>query len=651
MQLAQEGLLEESVEELYDNAPCGYYSTLPDGTFIKVNHTFLNWLGYERADLLYIKKIQDLLLVGDAIFYETHYYPLLQMQGFVNEINFALRCQNGNMLPVLLNTTLVRDTKGRPAMYRTTVFDITDRKKYELELLKAKQKAEKAARVKAEFLSTVSHEVRTPINAIVGIVHLLRNTGLTPQQAEYLSILELSTENLLKLINNILDFSKIEAGKVSLEEEVVNIRELVGSVVMGFEPKAEEKGLTLQAMIGEDVPPLLHVDSLKLVQVLNNLISNAIKFTEQGSIKVKLRLKEQHAHRASLLFKVVDTGMGIPSDKLEKVFEEFEQADANISRTHGGTGLGLAISQRLLGLYGSKLQVESEPGKGSCFYFSLNLKIGEATPDVNRQQDEPKSARGVRLLLVEDNKINIYVLSQYLTNWGVRFDVVGNGQQALEMVSEHNYDLVLMDLQMPVMDGYEASRRIREMEGGKFHNLPIIALTASARSDYERKLAASGINGILAKPFNPNTLYKLIASHSRAPSAAQEGEQVLPQPSEGSTSSFDLSSINDLMSDDPKGMLDLIQITIGTLNEADRAVATAMKNQDQEQYALWVQNIETCLVLLQAKQLLACLEHGLELLRSPHVAPEQLELEEHLIGTHFRIVLNGLDERLKLLAS
>ena len=641
IRLSQEGLLEESIQELYDQAPCGYFSVLPDGTFIKINNTFLKWLGYEVSELLYVKKLQDLLSVGDAIYYETHFFPLLQMQGFLNEINFSLRCSNGRMLPTLLNTVLVRDTEDKPALFRTTVFDITDRKKYELELMRAKIKAEEAARVKAEFLSTVSHEIRTPINAIVGMVHLMGNTPLTAQQAEYLSVLELSTDNLLKLINNVLDFSKIEAGKVSLDEESVNIRDLVNTVLHGFTAKAEEKGLVLKYEIDERVPETLEVDALKLVQVLNNLISNAIKFTDKGQVALKMQLKGQVRGSVLLYFEVADTGIGIPASKLDLIFEEFAQANSEINRTYGGTGLGLAISQRLLGLYNSVLQVESEPGKGSRFFFNLSLKIGKEAPRKQHHTVGVIPAKGLKLLLVEDNKINVYVLSQYLQNWGIAFDVAHDGQEALEQVVKNDYDLILMDLQMPVMDGYEATRRIRSMEGEKYKRLPIIALTASAKVEYEGRLAAAGMDDLLAKPFNPDILYNLIASHSTAKGQPEQkqADQAIP--------SFDLSTFNDLMADDPVGMLDLINITMATLKEAGAALAKAIQERDAAHFQYWAQKLETSLELLQAKQLQDALVQGAELLKNLPETSKQLEEVEHTISEQFRLILAGLEERLK----
>lgn len=644
--LAREGLLEERVEELYDEAPCGYFSTLPDGTFIKTNGTFLKWLGYDASQLLFVSRLQDLLPVGDSIFYETHYHPLLLLQGFISEVNFSLRDHAGKAVPVLVNTLVVKDAQGRPALLRTTVFDITDRKKYELELLRARKKAEEAARVKAEFLATVSHEIRTPINAIVGIAHLLRDTGLSPRQAEFLSVLEVSTETLLRLVNNILDFSKIESGRASLQEESTNIRDLTGSMLHGFGAKAAEKGLAIRLMIDERVPEQVYVDSLKLVQVLNNLLSNAIKFTEQGHVAVSVALQGQTRGTVSIGFEVADTGIGIAPDKRGLIFEEFAQANAGIDRAYGGTGLGLAISRRLLGMYGSELKVESELGTGSSFSFTLNLKISEETPRAARQAGRTEAASGVRLLLVEDNKINVYVLSQYLANWGIAFDVAGNGQEGVEKAGREAYDLILMDLQMPVMDGYEAARRIRSLKEEKRSQVPIIALTASAQPDYEGKLSASGINGVLAKPFNPEELHRLIASYGAVPAPAAAGHAATPQPGR-QDASFDLTTFDDLMADDPAGMRDLISVSVKALREACAELTKALRERNLRLFTRWVHHTETSLELLQARQLYATLEHAMALLGTVPVDPDRLEVAEHLIGTQFRVILQGLDARLK----
>ena len=513
-------LLEESAEELYENAPCGYISTRPDGTLIKVNQTFLSWTGYSREELLAGKRLVDMLSIGGKIFHETHLAPLLRMQGFVNELQLELVLKDGHHLPILLNAVQKRDAAGNPLVHRITVFNITDRKKYERELLLARQKAEQATQAKADFLSMVSHEIRTPLNAIIGTASLLQRTPLTAQQQRYIRILRSSSDNLLSLLNAILDFSKIEAGKVALEERDFEPRSLVHSILFGLEVKAEEKSLAIRLELDERLPTFLRGDSIKIGQVLTNLVSNAIKFTSQGSVTLALRVRELDAETVTLDFRVTDTGIGIAQEHLQRIFEEFTQAHYDINTKYGGTGLGLAICQRLLALHGSRLSVESTPGRGSSFFFPLRLKLGKAleAPPPTASGTTGPSLVGVKMLVADDNDINVYILTQFLREWGVDFDVVGDGRQAIEKVRAGNYALVLMDLQMPELDGYDATRLIRSLPEEKYQQLPILALTASTRIGLEDRLESSGFTDFVGKPFKPEELFdKLVQYASQRP--------------------------------------------------------------------------------------------------------------------------------------
>lgn len=369
-----EELLEESLEDLYENAPCGYVSTLPDGTFVKVNRTFLTWIGYRREELLGSKRFQDLLTVAGKIFHETHYRPLLYMQGAVNEIAFDLICQNGQRLHVLINTVQKYDDSGTPRLHRTTIFNASDRRKYERELLIARKQAEQAAEAKAQFLSTISHEIRTPLSAITLASQALEKTNPDPKQQRYIRILQSSAQSLLALVNDILDYSRIEAGKVTLDEKPFSIRELINDILDRLAAKAEQKQLMVHVEIDERIPVYLIGDVLKIGQVLTNLIGNAIKFTEAGSVQISVVAAEITATIVSINFSIKDTGIGIAPEHLAHIFEEFTQASSEITGRYGGTGLGLAISQKLLQLYGSQIRVDSTPGVGSTFSFNLRLK-------------------------------------------------------------------------------------------------------------------------------------------------------------------------------------------------------------------------------------------------------------------------------------
>ena len=505
-------LLEESMEELYEDAPCGYLSALPDGALVKVNRTFLIWTGYRREDLVGRRRFVDLLAPGGRIYHETHYAPLLRMQGEVREIALDLLCADGRRLPVLINSVLKADDNGVPRLVRTTVFNATHRKEYECELLRERQRAEQESKAKGDFISMVSHEIRTPLNAILGVAHLMGATELSPHQQKLVRILRSSSEGLLHLINEILDLSKIQSGKLALEERALDLRQVVEGVVSSQRVKAEEKGLALEVHVDDRLPAHLLGDPVKIGQVLMNLAGNAVKFTAKGWVRLDLRVLERTPEAVSVELRVADTGIGIEEDRLPLIFEDFTQASYEIGMKYGGTGLGLSISRKLVELHGSRLEVESEPGQGSAFFFVLRLKVAEPAAPVAQEADDGRQAlRGLRMLVVDDNQINVFVLTAFLEHWGVDFDVVGNGREALEAVQRRPYDLVLMDLRMPEMDGYEATRRMRV----DFPRLTIFALSASTRVGPQHDLEAAGFTEFVGKPINPDILLAKILLQTR----------------------------------------------------------------------------------------------------------------------------------------
>jgi PAS domain S-box-containing protein len=385
-------LLEESAEDLFENAPCGYLSTLPEGTILRVNQTFLSWTGHRREDLVARRRFQDLLTIGGRIYHETHYAPLLQMQGTVREVAVELLHADGHRQPALISSALKRDPQGRPLLTRIIVFPAMDRREYERELLRARQKAEQADRVKADFISMISHEIRTPLNAIAGVGYLLQATVLSPQQEKCVRILRSSSENLLATINEILDFSKVESGTVSLEERSFDLRALVQGVASSLSLKAEEKGVALVADVDERLPGTLLGDPVKVQQVLTNLVGNAVKFTAQGSVTVGVRVRERVDDAVTVDFRVSDTGIGIAPERLPHIFDPFTQASHDVGIKYGGTGLGLAITKRLVELHGSRLAVASEPGRGSTFSFALRFKL-PAAPERVGERARPAEQR------------------------------------------------------------------------------------------------------------------------------------------------------------------------------------------------------------------------------------------------------------------
>jgi PAS domain S-box-containing protein len=390
--------------------------------------------------------------------------------------------------------------------------DITARKENEQALVSAKEQAEAAVVAKSRFLSVMSHEIRTPMNAVIGFTNLLLQNP-RPDQQEYLNVLKFSGENLMVIINDILDVNKIEAGKIEFEQDDFNLKVLLSNLQAAQLPPADEKGIKLKLNFDNDLPLYVQGDQVRLGQILNNLLSNAIKFTHEGEVALNCNLLKQDTDSVTIRFEVKDTGIGIPTDKQEYVFEIFSQATTSTTRHFGGTGLGLAICQRLVNLMGSQIKLKSEPGKGASFSFELQLqkgKIPETDELKNKKTASPDLLKGKLALLVEDNPINVLVARRFLEKWGMHCDVADNGQTGLDMVQLKQYDLVLMDMQMPVMDGYESTIAIRAL-GGKYLDLPIIALTASALLDMKDKILASGMNDYISKPFKPEELYDKIS--------------------------------------------------------------------------------------------------------------------------------------------
>ncbi|KFE63576.1 PAS domain-containing hybrid sensor histidine kinase/response regulator [Hyalangium minutum] len=656
---------EESAEELYEQAPCGYFSTLPNGMLIRVNQTFLEWTGYERDELLEGRRFQDLLTVGGKIFHETHYAPLLQLQGRVREINFELLCKHGGSLPVLINTVQKKDATGRVVLHRTTAFSITERKNYERELLLARKRAEQAeqvARARTDFLSIISHEIRTPMNAIVGISGLLRQTHLSPEQEKYVGILQTSSENLLDLLDNILDISKLEGGKRVLEERRFNVRQLLHGIFYGLTAKAEEKKLAVHVVVDEGVPGWLLGEPVKLSQVLTHLLANAIKFTDRGTVTLAAHVRESSPESVCIDFRVTDTGIGIPKPLQATVFEELSQPSDEAPQRYG-SGLSLAICQKLLGLYGRTLRLESVPGEGSSFFFDLTLKVAADSepPEVHvaRNTATSQGLRDMHLLVAEDNSVNVFVLSQYLRKWGARFDVVENGHEAVAKIQEAHYDLVLMDLQMPELDGYDATRAIRALPEEQFRKLPILAMTASTRVGLEERLTAAGFTDFVCKPFRPEELFSKIsqrgASSLSAPEDSrtadlpiQEGAEVEPSPARPR---FSLDEFRRMAEGDDEALREFITITLTSAEQHKHAFQQALEAGNLEAFDFQAHKIKMTVALLQAHVLQDALQQGRALLAQQERAPALLQASVRAIHTELNAIIAALREDLRQTAA
>ena len=398
--------------------------------------------------------------------------------------------------------------------------DITIRKQVEREILESKFEAERTAKAKSEFLSNMSHEIRTPMNAIIGLSELLLKEKLTDKQHENMRSIKYSADNLLVIINDILDFSKIESGKVEFEELNFDIFQRVQEVKKTFIFKAEEKGIALKFRVDENIPRFLIGDPFRLNQILLNLLSNAIKFTKDGTISLLVNLEEGQDEDVVLRFDVIDTGIGIPKDKLASVFESYTQAYTDITRRFGGTGLGLAITRQLVTMQQGEIFLDSELGVGTTFTVKLGFKKGvveeaATAEDMIAELLEKRDFDGMLVLLVEDNIMNQFVANQVLELWNIKVEFANNGLEAVDLLKEKDYALVLMDLQMPVMSGYEATAFIRD-KTNKLRNpdIPIIALTADAFPETKKKVIEEGMNDFVTKPLEQTELYNKIKQHA-----------------------------------------------------------------------------------------------------------------------------------------
>jgi signal transduction histidine kinase/ActR/RegA family two-component response regulator len=387
-----------------------------------------------------------------------------------------------------------------------------ERGKLNTELEKVIEKAEKSAQAKSEFLSIMSHEIRTPLNAVIGMGNLLMMGNPRPDQKDNLEILKFSANNLLALVNDVLDFNKIEAGKVVFENIKFSLPELMQNVCGGQMLKAEEKGLIFSVEIDPVLQNKIIIgDPTRLTQIIFNLLSNAIKFTHVGNVWLKVTCIEDRHNIVNVNFSVKDTGIGIERENLEAIFEPFTQESITTTRQYGGTGLGLAIVKRLLELQGLQMTVESKMGEGSEFSFSIEFPVSTETKPVPEEKtpivaDVAEGVNNLRVLIAEDNLVNVMLMKKLFSKWGITPTIAENGERAIEMVQYGNFDIILMDLQMPVMNGFDAATEIRKMRDPKKANVPIIALTASALFDIKERVFNSGMNDYVSKPFKPDEL-------------------------------------------------------------------------------------------------------------------------------------------------
>jgi len=483
-----------------------------DGKYLECNKAFAEFIGRDRKEIIG-KTDSEIYSEKEALQFESSDQEVITGK---TQARIEMWGTGPDRSRVLLEThkNPITDEIGEIIGIIGISRDITGKHLDKMELQKAKDDAESANMAKSMFLANMSHEIRTPMNGIIGMTDILQQTDLSEEQKEFLRIISLSGTNLLTIINDILDFSRIESGGITLEKIDFKLLDPIEETIKLLSYKLQQKNLYLKLETSKDLPEIVNGDPLRTKQILINLVNNALKFTSGGGITISIELQESSINISNILIKVIDTGIGISEEGKQKLFKSFSQTDASTSRKYGGTGLGLSISKRLVELMNGEIGVESEEGKGTTFWF--NLAFGNAGNNLISGKDDDKKEKldkcTLNILLAEDNPINQRVALYNLKKMGHQVDIAENGKIAVEFFSKNNYDIILMDIQMPEMDGLEATKQIRNREKKNQNKkiMPIIAMTANALRGDKENFINQGMSGYISKPFKIKELENIL---------------------------------------------------------------------------------------------------------------------------------------------
>lgn len=470
-----------------------------------INEALTKLLGYELSELEG-KRAGDVVKGPDTNIKKLNEARTAARKSIPYNLELKVYKKDGTPVWVSVSNTPILDASGNVEREIEIINDISERKQAEIQLLEAKEQALQLSKAKEMFLSVMSHEIRTPLNAVIGLTHVLQQEEKLESQVQSLNLLAFSSDNLLNLINDILDLSKIEVGKMDLEATSVNLNDLLKDIVDSLSFKANENGIDIKYEIANDVPALIMADKTRLYQIFINLINNALKFTKKGSVKVNVSLVSIQKNQTKIHFEVEDSGIGIAENKLESIFETYTQAETDTARKYGGTGLGLSITKKLIELYNGKIKVKSTLGKGTVFYFDLEFDNFEEKTMQSSSEVDLDQLINKKVLVVDDNEINRILAKKVLSKFQVIVETAESGEKALELLKSKNFDILLLDIHMPGLTGYETSKKIRAIDDIYFKELPIIALTASIMHEDLNTIYQYGMNDFQLKPFKPDEL-------------------------------------------------------------------------------------------------------------------------------------------------
>ena len=575
---------EEKYRGIIENMELGLMEVDTEGNIIRAFDRFCTMTGYAPGELVGKNATTTLL--------PQEYWPILDQQtedrlkGRAGIYEVQLIKKGGSKIWALISGTPIYNSIGEIVGSIGIHYDITERKTLEQDLAKAKQEAELARLAEQQFLANMSHEIRTPMNAVIGMTHLLYETNPTESQKEYLYALRFSADSLMDIINNILDITKIESGELEIEKRPFDLKQLLNSLLRTYQFRAQDKPISVTLDFDERIEHLIMGDATRLNQIINNLMGNALKFTSRGTIGMRTSLVKKEHKSLWISFKIFDTGIGIPKDKLKLVFKNFKQVDASITRQYGGTGLGLAIVKQLIEMLDGNISVDSTIGQGTTFEFIMPFEDSQLKASKKQEWDKELSdqphplLKSIDILVVEDNSMNQKLISQILKTWGSTFTIAANGRIAVEKAAEKRYDIIFMDINMPELDGCQATEVIRNNNNNPNKTTPIIGLTAAAMLEEKNRALKAGMDEFVTKPFSPVLLRKRVYKLLGIESDEQEHKSTTKPLT--SSVSIDLSYLYDLSQGDPIFIKDMVQTFIKEAPAYLSNLSKAIKEKDWE---------------------------------------------------------------------